>query len=95
MIYIWYFDRQDAIQSAGFNFIHDLPRFLVLLLIMQRLPYAGWGYSTLFDPEPGFSGKMNVRDEERNMTVDLEFDFTLQNAPLTTVCVDVPPMSFQ
>ena len=75
MIYIWYLDRQDAIQSAGFNFIHDLPRFLVLLLIMQRLPYAGWGYSPLFDPEPGFSGKIDVRDEERNMTVDLEFDF--------------------
>ena len=75
MICIWYSDRQDAIQSAGFNFIHDLPRFLVLLLIMQPLPYAGWGYSPLFDPEPEFSGKMNVRDGEMNMTVDLGFDF--------------------
>jgi len=75
MIYIWYFDRQDAIQSAGFNFIHDLPRFLVLLLIMQRLPYAEWGHNPLFGPECGFSGKIDVWDEEKKMAIDLEFDF--------------------
>jgi len=35
IIYIWYFDHQDAIQCAGINFVQDLPRFLVLLLAMQ------------------------------------------------------------
>jgi len=73
MIYIWYFDRQDAIQSSGFSFIHDLPRFLVLLLIMQRMSYADWGHNPLFEPEPGASVKVEVQDETG--MVDLDFDF--------------------
>ncbi|KAG2363793.1 hypothetical protein BDR07DRAFT_1403336 [Suillus spraguei] len=28
MIYLWYFDRQDAIQCSGINFVQDLPRFM-------------------------------------------------------------------
>ncbi|KAG2352743.1 hypothetical protein BDR07DRAFT_1436180 [Suillus spraguei] len=36
IIYIWWFDRQHTIQCAGINFIQDLPRFMVLLFIMQR-----------------------------------------------------------
>jgi hypothetical protein len=76
MIYIWYFDRQDAIQCSGFNFIQDLPRFLVLLLVMQRMPYAQWGYNPEFEPEPGLSEKnIEVEDEKLGTTVDLEFDF--------------------
>jgi hypothetical protein len=75
VIYIWYFDRQDAIQCSGFNFIHDLPRFLVFLLIMQRMQYAQWGHNPLFDPEPASSVTVKVPDEKLG-TVDLEFDFT-------------------
>jgi hypothetical protein len=76
MIYVWYFDRQDAIQCSGFNFIQDLPRFLVLLLVMQWMPYAQWGYNPEFEPEPGLSEKnIEVEDEKLGTTVDLEFDF--------------------
>ena len=56
---------------VSINFIHDLPRFLVLLLIMQRLPYAQWGHNQLFEPAPGVLGKVAVEDEKLG-TVDLQ-----------------------
>jgi hypothetical protein len=48
ILYVWYFDRQDAIQCSGFNFIQDLPRFMVLLLIMQRMQDVEWGLNRWF-----------------------------------------------
>ncbi|KAG1741269.1 hypothetical protein EDB19DRAFT_717988 [Suillus lakei] len=77
MIYIWYFDRQDTIQCSGINFVQDLPRFMVLLLAIQRMPYAEWGYNRLFEPRPGSSGQVRVPDEhigEVDLTFDLESD---------------------
>jgi hypothetical protein len=53
--------------------MHDLPHFLVLLLILQRMSYADWGHNPLFSPEPGVSAKVEVEDEIG--TVDLDFDF--------------------
>ncbi|OJA20354.1 hypothetical protein AZE42_12668, partial [Rhizopogon vesiculosus] len=72
-IYIWYFDRQNAIQCSGFNFVHDPVRFLVLLLAMQRLPYAHWGHNLTFEVEP--EERIEVEDEVLG-TVDLKFDFS-------------------
>ncbi|KAH7904499.1 hypothetical protein BJ138DRAFT_904802, partial [Hygrophoropsis aurantiaca] len=51
LVYIWYFDRQYAIQCYGFNFIKDLPRFLVLLLIMDRFTTKQWGINEVFEIE--------------------------------------------
>jgi hypothetical protein len=68
IIYVWYFDRQSGIQCSGFNFIQDLPRFLVLLLIMQRMRCAQWGMNPLFDSKPTF-----VTDKD-NRKVDLTFN---------------------
>ncbi|KIK35035.1 hypothetical protein CY34DRAFT_96861 [Suillus luteus UH-Slu-Lm8-n1] len=69
MIYLWYFDRQDVIQCSGINFVQDLPRFMVLLLAMQRMPYAEWGYNRLFEPVNGLSGEVRV-----DLTFDLKSD---------------------
>jgi len=55
------------------QFIHDLPHFFVLLLIIQRMSYADWGHDPLFEPEPGVSVKVEVEDEIGN--VDLDFYF--------------------
>ncbi|KAG2336803.1 hypothetical protein BDR05DRAFT_970860, partial [Suillus weaverae] len=77
MIYLWYFDRQDAIQCSGINFVQDLPRFMVLLLAIQRMPYAEWGYNRVFEPEPGSSGEVRIPDEsigEIDLTFDLKSD---------------------
>ncbi|KAG0700633.1 hypothetical protein DFH29DRAFT_613654 [Suillus ampliporus] len=74
IIYIWYFDRQDVIQCSGINFVQDLPRFMVLLLIMQRMKYEQWGLNPEFEPTPGVSDKIVIRDEEKNMNVDLKLD---------------------
>ncbi|KAG1774541.1 hypothetical protein EV702DRAFT_1032067 [Suillus placidus] len=71
MIYTWYFDRQGAIQCSGINFVQDLPRFMVLLLAMQRMPYAEWGYHTLRELET--PGDIRVEDEKIG-EVDLKFN---------------------
>ncbi|KAG1748446.1 uncharacterized protein EDB91DRAFT_1047965, partial [Suillus paluster] len=73
-IYMWYFDRQDAIQCAGINFVKDLPRFLVLLLAMQRMSPEHWGLNTEFKHVPGESCEIRVRDADGD--VDLKFDLT-------------------
>ncbi|KAG9310654.1 hypothetical protein JVU11DRAFT_9234 [Chiua virens] len=49
-LYIWYYDRQHAIQCAALNFIQDLPRFLILLLAMQRFRNRDWGLNPIVDP---------------------------------------------
>ncbi|KAG1901817.1 uncharacterized protein F5891DRAFT_1277565 [Suillus fuscotomentosus] len=69
-IYIWFCDRETTIQGAAINFVQDLPRWLVLLLIMQRMGYEQWGLNRVFEPEPGFSGKVMVEDAQ----IDLELD---------------------
>ncbi|KAG5640078.1 hypothetical protein DXG03_001301 [Asterophora parasitica] len=38
--------RKGVIQSQAINFIHDLPRFLVLLLVFQRFELNDWGVMT-------------------------------------------------
>ncbi|KAG1805107.1 uncharacterized protein HD556DRAFT_1437270 [Suillus plorans] len=69
-IYIWFCDRETTIQGAAINFVQDLPRWLVLLLIMQRMGYEQWGLNRVFEPEPGFSGKVMIEDAQ----IDLELD---------------------
>jgi serine/threonine protein kinase len=73
MIYLWYFDRQDAIQCSGINYVQDLPRFMVLLLAIQRMPFAEWGYNRVFEPESESSGEVRLPDEHIG-EVDLAFD---------------------
>ncbi|KAG2355780.1 hypothetical protein BDR07DRAFT_1425211 [Suillus spraguei] len=74
MIYLWYFDRQDAIQCSGINFVQDLPRFMVLLLALQRMPYAEWGYNRVFERKAESSNEVRLPDEDMG-EVDLTFDF--------------------
>ncbi|KAI6138070.1 hypothetical protein BKA82DRAFT_4250151 [Pisolithus tinctorius] len=47
-IWIWYYDHQGLISVAGFNFVQDLPRFLVLLYALQRFNLEDWGRNTDF-----------------------------------------------
>lgn len=53
VLYLWRYDRQGIIQCSGFNFILDLPRFLVLLLIMQRFENRHWGLNPHIDDDFG------------------------------------------
>ncbi|KDN33785.1 hypothetical protein RSAG8_13114, partial [Rhizoctonia solani AG-8 WAC10335] len=48
--WVWWYDRQGAIQSTGIDFIHNLPHFLVLLFVLQRFTLADWGFDTELDP---------------------------------------------
>jgi hypothetical protein len=73
-IYVWFFDRENTIQGAAINFVQDLPRFLVLLLVMQRMRYEQWGLNRVFEPEPGFSGKVMVEDTQIDLELDVRSD---------------------
>ncbi|KAG1803660.1 uncharacterized protein HD556DRAFT_1437417 [Suillus plorans] len=73
MIYLWYFDRQGAIQCSGINFVQDLPRFMVLLLSIQRMPFVEWGYNQVFEPEHEPLGEILVPDKDIG-EVDLAFN---------------------
>jgi hypothetical protein len=42
--WIWYFDRQGAIQTTGINFIQDLPYLAALLFAFQRFSVRNWGF---------------------------------------------------
>ncbi|KAG1754535.1 hypothetical protein EDB19DRAFT_1666907 [Suillus lakei] len=69
IIYIWYFDREDAIQCADINFIKDLPRFLILLLAVQRTGEEQWGHNSKFTHVPGVSCDVVI-----NLKFDLKSD---------------------
>ncbi|KAG2052932.1 hypothetical protein BDR06DRAFT_491012 [Suillus hirtellus] len=71
-IYIWFCDRETTIQGAAINFVQDLPRWLVLLFIMQRMGYEQWGLNRVFEPEPGFSGKVMVEDAQIDLDLDVK-----------------------
>jgi hypothetical protein len=78
IIYIWYFDRQGAIQASGFNFIQDLPQFMVLLLVMQRMRNVDWGLHPLFARATSSSPKIHVDDKDLGR-VDLKFDLEAED----------------
>ncbi|KAG2360032.1 hypothetical protein BDR07DRAFT_173257 [Suillus spraguei] len=67
VMWIWYYDRQEIIQSSGINFIQDLPRFMVLLFALQRFELEDWGRNKDFIPVQ-VDGKrcheFKIKDEE-------------------------------
>ncbi|KAG1730177.1 hypothetical protein EDB19DRAFT_1913000 [Suillus lakei] len=73
-IYVWFSDRENVVQSAAINFVQDLPRFLVLLLVMQRMRYDQWGLNPVFEPVPGFSGEVMIEDTQIDLELDLKSD---------------------
>ena len=51
-MWVWYFDRQNAIQTTGISFIQDLPYFVALLFAFQRFDQEDWGIKpTLQNPD--------------------------------------------
>ncbi|KAG2129041.1 uncharacterized protein EDB93DRAFT_1183411 [Suillus bovinus] len=90
IIYIWYFDRENAIQCAGINFIKDLPRFLVLLLAMQRMRDEQWGHNPNFTHVPGVSCEVVVGDVD--LTLDLKSDTRITHFGLRGRATNVFPV---
>lgn len=52
--WIWFFDRQGAIQTTGVNIIQDLPYFAALLFAFQRFGVRNWGI------EPSLQNSTNI-----------------------------------
>ncbi|KAG8915210.1 hypothetical protein FRC02_004636 [Tulasnella sp. 418] len=70
VVYLWWYDRQGAIQTHGLDFIEDLPHFLVLLIALQRLP-KGWNKIHTTKPQirlEGQYGGMDIELGERLVT---------------------------
>ena len=71
--YLWWCDRQGAIQSYGIDFIQNLPHFLVLLLCFQRFKADNWGIiSAIKGPET--TAKLYSISIPSSPSVDVAFD---------------------
>ena len=66
IIWIWWYDRQGAIQTSGFNFAKDFPRFLILLFAWQRFTEEDWG--VVPEGQPG-----------QTFTCDKDIEITLKH----------------
>ncbi|KAG8734981.1 hypothetical protein FRC10_011145, partial [Ceratobasidium sp. 414] len=51
VVWVWWYDRQGAIQSSGIDILRDLPLFAALLFALQRLRRADWGYNLELEPQ--------------------------------------------
>ncbi|KIJ05885.1 hypothetical protein PAXINDRAFT_20885 [Paxillus involutus ATCC 200175] len=65
VIWVSYYDHQSVIHVGGFNFVQDLPRFLVLLCALQRFKLDDWGRNTVLEPHP-----KNDRIDHHTVKVD-------------------------
>lgn len=75
-LYVQWYDQQGTIQCSGFNFIQDLPRFLVLLLAMQRFENQHWGLNPTLDPNFGpqpvlYQTTLNSQKDEIKASLEL------------------------
>lgn len=79
VLWIWWYDREGAIQSQGINFIQDVPRFLVLLLAFQRFSLEDWGFNLELNPQAELNHDSSVDDRgspRAEATRQLPFDLT-------------------
>ena len=66
------------IQVGGFNFVKDLPRFLVLLYALQRFESSDWGRNSEFTVHESLA-----KDKIEKYTVVLEDKFTFTLKPIS------------
>ncbi|KAH0825992.1 hypothetical protein J3R83DRAFT_7461 [Lanmaoa asiatica] len=94
-ITIWRYDRQGAIKTSKLNFIQDLPRFLVLLLAMQRFQNRNWGLHPKIDSHFGDASLLNEKvlidhPEARRVEVTLDHSMRIPhyglNGRATNIC---------
>ncbi|PPR06615.1 hypothetical protein CVT24_001722 [Panaeolus cyanescens] len=68
-------DRQGVIESYEFDYVHHLPHFIFLLLILQRFSPARWGYGMEVTPSLG------VKANSINIDVNEDSQFVVEMAP--------------
>ncbi|KAG9090011.1 hypothetical protein FRC06_001255 [Ceratobasidium sp. 370] len=82
VVWVWWYDRQGPIQSSGINIPRDLPLFVVLLFLLQRLSRADWGYNLELEaaaPQdtpagsepPAAQASPSIRFDEREVSIHL------------------------
>ncbi|KAF8991496.1 hypothetical protein BDQ17DRAFT_1463752 [Cyathus striatus] len=50
----WWYDRQNAIQTNGLNFVRDAPHFVALIVLLQRFGMEDWGVEADLAPPSMF-----------------------------------------
>ncbi|KAI6158190.1 hypothetical protein BKA82DRAFT_131896 [Pisolithus tinctorius] len=91
-VWILYYGNQGLISVAGFNFVQDLPRFLVLLYTPQRFNLEDWGRNTAFKPhlEGDHIVSHTIKVDGRTLKLDnRERDTRLRLAGRGTSVMDV------
>lgn len=51
-IYLWWFDKEHCFQSRAIDFITNLPHFIVMIILFQRMKPQDWGISSKFRISP-------------------------------------------
>jgi hypothetical protein len=52
---VWYFDRGTVVRTTGMDIFEDLPFFILLLAILQRMDQHDFGQHPAFEPVRGLS----------------------------------------
>jgi len=87
ILYICHFDREGLIHTSGLNYINDLPHFLALLFVLQRLSPEQWGFNRKLQPE--YNGETATRDTILRLKVRRSTNgYTVESPPL------LPPDTF-
>ncbi|KAF8994604.1 hypothetical protein BDQ17DRAFT_1331082 [Cyathus striatus] len=54
IVWVWWHDRENVIQTSGLNFVEDMPYFMVLLAVFQRFNLVDWGVEPSLAPSSMF-----------------------------------------
>ncbi|CAE6356205.1 unnamed protein product [Rhizoctonia solani] len=79
VFWVWWFDRQGAIQSTGIDFIENLPRLLVFLTAIQRFTIADWGFDAELDSR--FSKISDQSSDFRNVELVINEKLKIEYNP--------------
>jgi hypothetical protein len=69
--WIWYFDRENTIQTTGINFVQDLPYFATLLFAFQRFTLRDWGIEPLLQNPEDVAAAFDLKFPEQDLKISI------------------------
>lgn len=90
VLWVWWYDRQGAIQSQGISFLVNLPHFLVLLLAFQRFSPEDWGLSPSMNADIHSVHTRHCTNESGEALYTMPQSFKCQLEDLIEVDMTIP-----